>query len=40
MDRMIKPMESRSLSPSLDMVERVFTDWDSLEEGCTVRRLV
>ena len=39
MDRIIRPMEPRYLSPSLDMVERVFADWDSPEEGRTVRRL-
>ena len=39
MDRIIRPMEPRYLSPALDMVERVFADWDSPEEGRTVRRL-
>lgn len=39
MDRIIRPMEPRYLSPTLDMVERVFADWDSPEEGRTVRRL-
>ena len=40
MQRIIKPMESKYLLPSLDLVEEVFTKWDSPEEGRTVRALV
>ena len=40
MPRMIKQMEDKYLRPSLDLVEEVFTQWDSAEEGKTVRRLV
>ncbi len=40
MDRMIKPMEEKYLSSSLDMVENVFALCVSPEEGKTVRSLV
>ncbi len=40
MNRIIRTMEPKYLLPSLDMVERVFAEWDSPEEGRTVRRLV
>ena len=40
MQRVIKSMEAKCLQPSLDLVEDVFTRWDSAEEGKTVRRLV
>ena len=38
--RVIKPMEARYLGPSLELVERVFTDHADAEEGKLVRRLV
>ena len=38
--RVIKPMEERYLLPSLELVERVFTDHADAEEGKLVRRLV
>ena len=40
MERIIKAMENRYRLPSLDLVEDVFTAYDSPEEGRTVRRLV
>ena len=40
MKRTIKPMENKYRMPSLDLVEDVFTKWDSPEEGKLVRRLV
>lgn len=40
MQRMIKSMEEKYLLPSLELVEDVFSKWDSPEEGRTVRRLV
>lgn len=40
MERHIKAMEPKYLLPSLELVEAVFTAWDSPEEGRTVRRLV
>ena len=40
MQRIIKSMEEKYLLPSLELVEDVFTRWDSAEEGKTVRRLV
>ena len=40
MERVIKQMEEKYLLPSLDLVEDVFTQWDSPEEGRVVRRLV
>lgn len=36
----IKAMEPKYLFPSLQLVETVFTEWDSSEEGKTVRSLV
>ena len=40
MERTIKTMEERYLLPSLDMVEKVFTEWRDPAEGKMVRRLV
>lgn len=40
MDRIIKPMEEKYLRPSLKLVETVFAEWDSPEEGRMVRALV
>ena len=40
MQRIIKSMEEKYLQPSLELVEDVFTRWDSPEEGRTVRNLV
>ena len=40
MDRIIKAMEKQYLLPALELVEEVFTQWDSPEEGKLVRRLV
>ena len=40
MNRIIKSMEDRYLLPSLELVENVFTEYDSPEEGKKVRRLV
>ena len=40
MDRRIKAMEKQYLLPALELVEEVFTQWDSPEEGKLVRRLV
>lgn len=40
MERTVKAMEDKYLLPSLELVERVFSEWDSPEEGRTVRRLV
>lgn len=40
MQRIIKAMEPKYLQPSLELVEDVFAQWDSAEEGKTVRRLV
>ena len=40
MQRIIRPMEEKYLQPSLELVEDVFTQWDSPEEGKTVRSLV
>lgn len=39
-ERIIKPMEEKYLLPSLDLVEEVFAECDSPEEGKMVRRLV
>lgn len=39
-NRTIKAMENRYLLPALELVETVFTEYDSPEEGRTVRRLV
>ena len=38
--RVIKSMEGRYLEPSLDLVDSVFTDHESVEEGKLVRSLV
>ncbi|MCM1253412.1 MAG: N-acetyltransferase [Clostridium sp.] len=40
MERIIKAMESKYLIPALELVEDVFTKYDSPEEGKTVRTLV
>ena len=40
MKRIIKSMEAKYLIPSLDLVERVFTEFNCAEEGRLVRRLV
>ena len=40
MERIIKSMEDSYLLPSLELVEEVFTIYDSPEEGRVVRRLV
>lgn len=40
MQRIIKSMETKYLLPSLDLVEDVFTKWDSPKEGKFVRQLV
>ncbi len=40
MKRIIKSMENKYLLPALELVETVFTEYDSREEGETVRRLV
>lgn len=40
MERIIRSMEDKYLLSSLDMVEAVFSEYDSPEEGKTVRRLV
>ena len=40
MDRIIKAKEKQYLLPALELVEEVFTQWDSPEEGKLVRRLV
>ena len=40
MQRTVRSMEDRYLLPSLELVEEVFSEWDSPQEGKTVRRLV
>lgn len=40
MVREIRAMEKKYLVPSLDLVEEVFTEYDSPQEGRMVRRLV
>ena len=40
MERIIKSMENKYLLPSLGLVQEVFSEWDSLEEGKIVRQLV
>lgn len=40
MERTIKSMEEKYLLPSLNLVEEVFAEWDSPEEGKMVRQLV
>jgi hypothetical protein len=40
MERIIKSMEHKYLLPSLELVQEVFSEWDSPEEGKVVRRLL
>lgn len=40
MERTIKQMEEKYLTPSLDLVEDVFSKWRDAEEGRVVRSLV
>lgn len=40
MKHIIRSMENQYLLPALELVENVFTEWDSPEEGKVVRRLV
>ncbi len=40
MQKTIKAMETKYLQPSLEMIEDVFTKWDSPAEGKVVRSLV
>ncbi len=40
MKRTIRIMEPKYRIPALDLIEAVFSEWDSPEEGRTVRRLV
>lgn len=40
MERTIRFMEDKYLLPSLELVEDVFTKWDTPEEGKVVRQLV
>ena len=40
MRRIIRSMEEKYLEPSLQLVEEVFAEWDSPEEGKKVRALV
>ena len=40
MQRIIRSMEEKYLEPSLQLVEEVFAEWDSPEEGKKVRTLV
>lgn len=40
MKRIIKSMENQYLLPSLELVQEVFSEWDSPEEGKVVRQLV
>lgn len=40
MERIIKSMETKYLTPALELVEDVFTQYDSEAEGKMVRRLV
>lgn len=40
MKRIIKAMENQYLLPSLELVQEVFTEYDSPEEGRAVRQLV
>lgn len=40
MTRIIKSMEEKYLLPAAELVEDVFTKWDSPQEGKTVRALV
>ncbi len=40
MERIIKPMESKYLLSSLELVQEVFSEWDSPKEGRIVRQLI
>lgn len=40
MNRIIKSMENKCLLPSLELVQNVFTEYDSPEEGNIARKLV
>lgn len=40
MQREIKPMETKYLLPSLDLIQEVFTQWADPKEGSLVRQLV
>ena len=40
MERIIKSMEKKYLLPSLELVQAVFSEWDSREDGKVVRDLV
>ena len=40
MQHIIKSTESKYLLPSLELVQEVFSEWDSPEEGKAVRQLV
>jgi len=40
MERIVKSMENKYLLPSLELVQEVFTEHDSPEEGKVVRKLV
>ncbi len=40
MKRIIRPISERDRLPALDMVEKVFTEYQNAEEGALVRRLV
>ena len=40
MKRIIKVMENKYLLPALELVQEVFSEWDSPEEGKVVRGLV
>lgn len=40
MKRIIKAMENKYLTPSLDLVQEVFAEYDSVEEAQVVRNLI
>ena len=40
MERIIKSMENKYFLPSLELMQEVFSDYDSLQEGKVVRQLV
>lgn len=40
MKRIIKAMENKYLTPSLDLVQEVFAEYDSVEEAKVVRHLI
>lgn len=40
MERIIKSMENKYFLPSLELMQEVFSDYDSLQEGKVVRKLV